>query len=147
MIVLDASVAAKCYLAEANSDKAIELMAGDAKLFAPELIRVEVSGAICRHVREGKLTEDEVKLRCDKWRQHLAEDVVSLVPDKDLLSRAELLAIELRHPVQDCLYLALAQQHDVPLVTADDVFQKKAIMSNYIQVEALASFRVSRDSV
>jgi predicted nucleic acid-binding protein len=35
------------------------------------------------------------------------------------------MALRFQHPVSDCIYLALAAQQGVPLVTADDVFVTK----------------------
>jgi predicted nucleic acid-binding protein len=45
---------------------------------------------------------------------------VRLAAGRDLLTPALELSLELRHPVYDCLYLALAQRRGVPLVTADE---------------------------
>jgi predicted nucleic acid-binding protein len=43
-----------------------------------------------------------------------------LVPVSVLRDRALAIAIELRHPVYDCFYLALAERSTAPLVTADE---------------------------
>jgi len=129
MIVVDASVAAKCYVAEEDSDKAIRLVSGLEKLIAPELIRVEVAAAICRRVRLGEIQPEEALVRCKLWRQHLEEKVISMVNNAELMAEAEKLSTDLKHPVQDCLYLALARQRQADLVTADGVFEKKAAHS------------------
>ena len=52
MIVIDASVAAKWFLPEIGSDEAVKLQEGTAELIGPELIRMEVAGAITRRVRD-----------------------------------------------------------------------------------------------
>lgn len=41
------------------------------------------------------------------------------VPTVGLLNSALDVALTLEHPVYDCLYLALAEQHEAHLVTAD----------------------------
>lgn len=42
-----------------------------------------------------------------------------------LVERAGWLAINLGHPIQDCVYLALAHQLDCPLATADVKFHDR----------------------
>lgn len=49
-----------------------------------------------------------------------------MTPDRDLLSDAVELAAELKHALQDCLYLAAARRFDVPLITADRSFRDRA---------------------
>jgi len=39
---------------------------------------------------------------------------------------AKRLALEIGHPVYDCLYLVLAQAHDLPLATFDDRLRRAA---------------------
>jgi len=126
MIVLDASVAAKAYLEEAGSDEAIALVTGEQRLLAPELIRVEVAAALCRRARKGELADDEAKLRCEHWLARLQKGLFRLTPDHDLLSDAIELSGGLKHPLQDCLYLAAARRFDVPLITADRSFRDRA---------------------
>ena len=46
MIVVDANVAAKWYLPEIGTEAALELMGGPNRLFAPDLIRIEVLGSL-----------------------------------------------------------------------------------------------------
>lgn len=48
----------------------------------------------------------------------------SLVESRDLAARAALLAVAFRPPVYDCMYLALAEDRDALLVTADDRLRK-----------------------
>lgn len=126
MIVLDASVAAKAYLEEAGSDAAIALLTGEERLSAPELIRMEVAAAFCRRVRKGELAVEEAHSRCMHWLERLKQGLFSLTPDQDVLSDAFELATALKHPLQDCLYLAVARKLDAPLITADKPFQKRA---------------------
>ena len=44
---------------------------------------------------------------------------VSRCPSSDLVARASAIALEIAHPVYDCLYLACAEVEGAPLVTAD----------------------------
>jgi predicted nucleic acid-binding protein len=127
MIVLDASVAAKAYLEEMGSDEAIAVLACEEKLLAPELIRVEVCAALCRRVRRSELEAQEARVRCDHWLGRLRTGLISLTPDLDLMADAIELATELKHALQDCLYLAVARRFDAPLITADRAFVERAL--------------------
>jgi predicted nucleic acid-binding protein len=126
MIVLDASVAAKVYLEEPGSDEAIALLTGRENLLAPELVRVEVAAALLRRVRKGELAAEDARRRCNHWLERLRKGLFRLTPDHELLDDAIALSAELKHPLQDCLYLAAARRFDAPLITADRGFRDRA---------------------
>jgi predicted nucleic acid-binding protein len=126
MMVLDANVAVKPYLEEAGAEAATELLAGPTKLLAPELIRLEVAGALCRRMRRGELRPEEAETRCRHWLAELDKGLFTLTPDRDLLPEAIALSTKLKHPLQDCLYLAVAVRFHAPLVTADRTFHERA---------------------
>jgi predicted nucleic acid-binding protein len=126
MIVVDANVAAKWYLPEIGSEAALQLMAGPTRLFAPDLIRLEVLGSITRCVRTGEAGPDETRKRCGNWFRHLGAGAVSLIPEAELLDDAISLALEVKHNLQDCLYLAAARRLDAALITADKKFRDRA---------------------
>jgi predicted nucleic acid-binding protein len=126
MIVLDASVAVKPYLEEAGSEAATELLAGTARLLAPELIRLEVAGALCRRVRNNELNAADAEMRCQHWLAELNKGLFALTPDRDLLAEAVALSTKLKHALADCLYLAVAIRSHAPLVTADRAFHERA---------------------
>jgi predicted nucleic acid-binding protein len=73
---------------------------------APALIHVEVAAAITRKVRLGELLSPEAEAACDLWFRALSTAVVTLSPDQNDLPAAVALALQIRHPLQDCLYLA-----------------------------------------
>jgi predicted nucleic acid-binding protein len=126
VIVVDASVAVKWLVPEIGKAAADELLNDGVPLLAPALIRVEVAAATVRKVlfAEIDLQDGEGALRV--WSQFLLNGLVTLVPDEADLARAWQLANELRHPLQDCLYLALALRLQTPLITADKKFADKA---------------------
>jgi predicted nucleic acid-binding protein len=130
MIVIDASVAAKWYLPEIGSAAAIELQEGADQLIAPDLIRMEVAGSITRRVRaekkEDRLPPDVALGRCAKWFRLLDKATISLIPDGELLQEAVTLSVEIKHTVQDCMYLAAARGLNARLVTADRPFHDRA---------------------
>jgi predicted nucleic acid-binding protein len=136
VIVVDASVAAKWLLPEVGSEAALELISSAELLFAPSLIRIEVLAAITRSVRMEVATAGESLTRCEKWLRYLDEGTITLLPDTVLLAEAVQLAIKVRHPLQDCLYLAAAQSMDARLITADRPFVDR-IKNHFGQVELL----------
>ena len=126
MIVVDANVAVKTYMVEAGSDAATKLLSGPSRLLAPELIRQEVCGALCRRVRQGELEPEDAEARCKHWLALLEKGIITLTPDQELLPQAIGLSTKLKHPLADCLYLAIAQQFKIPLITADHPFHDRA---------------------
>jgi len=115
--VIDASVAVKWVLEESGSPQACRLRG--ARLEAPELLLVECANILWKKVRLGDLREEEAMERLDLLAR---APVIIWAVSPDLLMRALRLALDLRHPVYDCLYLALALQQGAPLVTADHRF-------------------------
>ena len=129
MTVVDACVAAKWYLPEAGSDEASKLLRSPQALFAPFLIRIEVFAAILRQYRNNAITAARAEAACDEWLRCLADETITLIPDHQLFDDARHLALQLRHPFQDCLYLACSNRLKEPLVTADPTFYKRAATS------------------
>jgi predicted nucleic acid-binding protein len=123
--VVDASVAVKWYLPETGSNEAASLLGSAEPLFAPRLIRIEVTAAILRKFRNGEITANRAIAACDEWLAALADDAITLIPDEELFSEARHLAVELKHAFQDCLYLACANRMKRPLLTADAAFVKR----------------------
>lgn len=116
-IVADANVVAKWVIVEPDSPVA-EMVAIGRTLLAPDLMLVECSNILWKHARRGLLTAVEATHALS-----LLQDVeFRLTRDADLLTDAHRLAGDLDHPVYDCLYLALALRHGVPVVTADRRF-------------------------
>jgi predicted nucleic acid-binding protein len=130
MIVVDASIAAKWYLKEAGSEEAAALLESDDVLIAPALVRLEVTGAILRRYREGKLSVERAKEACELWDADLAGGAVRLLPDEALIVPARTIAFRIRHTIQDCLYLAAAVEvGSNRLVTADPTFHARAVQA------------------
>jgi predicted nucleic acid-binding protein len=136
LIVVDASVAVKWFLPEPGEAAAQAVLAGGEKLTAPALIRVEVAAGITRKARLGEIENRDAARAVSLWFRSLADGVVTLAPDEADLDEAAALALALRHPLQDCLYLALAVRLDARLVTADRRFAARA-EKHYRQVQTL----------
>ena len=126
MIVVDASVAVKWLLPEPGAAAAQRLLTGGDSLLGPGLIRVEVAAVIARKARFGEIDAHDAETAATLWLQAISDGVVGLVPDEIDLPQAFKLALALGHPLQDCLYLALAERLGTPLITADEAFVAKA---------------------
>jgi predicted nucleic acid-binding protein len=114
-MIIDASAAVKWFVNERESEASRTILLGPAALTAPDILPVEVAGALVRKYREGNVTARDV-------RESLAEFTalaISYSPAAGLLEDAVTLALAHRHPLPDCLYLALARRSGTPLATFD----------------------------
>ena len=114
-LVVDASVACKWFVAEAQSEQAAALLAGGDVLIAPDLIVPELCNVAWRKQRRGEIGADQSTSMVDSLPALLDE----LVPSEQLAARAFAIANELIHLVWECFYLALAELRGTRLVTAD----------------------------
>jgi predicted nucleic acid-binding protein len=115
MLVVDASVAIKWFLVEPGDREALALLDSDHPLIAPELVVAEVVNAVSKRLIGGGIDRAQaadVPLAIVKMFAEL-RSVISLA------GRALQIAAELRHPAYDCFYLALAEERQAKLVTAD----------------------------
>jgi len=111
--VIDASVAVKWVVPEIDSDRARLL--SQARLEAPDLLPIECANILWKKVGLGDLNERDAATRLDL----LLHSPLTLVPSHALLPPALRMALDLKHPVYDCVYLALALERKLPLITAD----------------------------
>ena len=114
-LVIDASVALKWFLQEADSDRAADVLNQADLLIAPELILAEVCDAGWKAVRAGTARPEQLEIAAARLPAALDE----LVPLMELAAEAVRAAMEFDHPVYDCFYLVLAGRRDARLVTAD----------------------------
>jgi len=95
--------------------------AGRHELLAPDVFPVEVTHAITRAERQGRITPAE--------GASFATDLLAELPDLHsslpLLPRAYVLSSLHRQGVYNCLYVALAEREGCELLTADDKLIKK----------------------
>ena len=117
--VVDASVAAKWFLPERDSEAALALrdehVAGRIRLVAPALLPYETANALRYHPQVGSgFLADHI---ADLFALAIRFDPVSEVS----LENAVAAAYRTGLTVHDASYLALAEHLDCPLVTADGV--------------------------
>lgn len=113
--VVDASVAVKWFVEELRSPAACDLLTRGDVLIAPDLVLIEVSNTAWKKVSRDEITQEQG----DAMVRALPFYFDRLVHTDALIIRAYALAHRLGHPVYDCLYLALAEQESIPLITDD----------------------------
>jgi predicted nucleic acid-binding protein len=121
-LVLDASVAAKWHLKdEEDADRAILLLnqfvAGRVALWAPSHIRYEIPSVIT-HATSGRAPRLSQAVAQESIAAFLALGIQT-VETSDVILDAFLLVHKHGIAFYDSLYLALAQQLDLPFITAD----------------------------
>lgn len=127
-LIVDASVAFKWFVEEDGSDTARAILQAPRRLIAPELLLAEVANIAWKVERRGEIRADQSA----SMLAHLPDCFAEIVPMRHLMGPAQRLAIGLRHPVYDCLYLALAMDRNTTVVTADERF------AALVQVTSLA---------
>ena len=114
-LVVDASVAIKWMIEEQDSALADRLLDGAHDFLAPELIVAEIISAAWKQRRHGAIDDaqyEDIVIR-------IADGPIDCRPLRPLIRRAAALARELDHPIYDCLYLALVEAENAPMVTAN----------------------------
>jgi predicted nucleic acid-binding protein len=114
-LVVDASVAVRWLLALDDADRADVALQSGARLIAPDLVIAEISNAIWKAVVFATVPAE---MATDAVRES-PRFFDELIPSIELKDRALQIAIDLRHPVYDCFYLALAEQRECQMITAD----------------------------
>lgn len=124
-LVVDASVAMKWLVRETGWEQAQTLLQSGEAFEAPELVVAEVCNACWRQERVGLLSSEQYV----RIASSLPGFFSGLWPVTPLAPRAAMIARTLDHPVYDCFYLALAEQVQAMLVTADRRLVEKVAAS------------------
>ncbi len=119
--VVNASVALKWHLQqEPFAQQAIDLLndwrKGALDLLAPEIFFAEISHALVRAVRRGRLLPEEAEAILGD----LMAISIQSFPTQPLVRRATEIAIRHQQNSYDCLYVALAEREGVELWTGDE---------------------------
>jgi predicted nucleic acid-binding protein len=121
-IVVDACVAVKWFAREAQSEAVAAILRESRRLVAPDIMPVEAANAWWKKVRRGEMEP----LDLEQAVASLGTIGIDLVPAISLLPRASRLAVDLGHPVYDCLYLTLTQEQRAALATTDARLERAA---------------------
>ena len=113
--VVDASVIAAAFFQEEHADASGALLASAQSLQAPDLIYVETANVIWKRHRRSEIDAEEASQLLDDMMQL----PLQVTPSADLVGLALQLSLQFDRTVYDCLYLALAAQIDLVMLTAD----------------------------
>jgi predicted nucleic acid-binding protein len=105
---------------EDGSEQALALLKGE--LAAPTIWLAETANALRTKCAKGEISEEEA---CE-FALDLLDAPVAPIDLKELLSVAMRMALDLHHPIYNCLYLAAALLRNTTLITADRRLVAKA---------------------
>ena len=114
-LVVDASVALKWFVPEADREAARQLLLSDVTLHAPRFLAIETVNAAWKNWRKQNIDEAVVR----SVGERLPRLIDSWHADDGLLDDAADMALALNHPIFDCIYIVLAKRLGVKVVTAD----------------------------
>ena len=125
MVIVDTSVLYDALVPGPGTVQARALFGAASDICAPDIILVEIAGALTKGVRRGV-----IELSFARKTLQVAPSLLQAIdPVGALLGRGFELSLELAHPLGDCLFLALAETKSAQLVTADRRFARKVAAS------------------
>lgn len=117
--VLDCSVAAKWILPEADRGPALgwfeRYASGEVLLIAPDLLLAEFASLVAKRNRRKQISGAQAR----EGFSLMARCAPRLFDTRSLLVHALDLSIQYQLSLWDCVYVALAAEHNCPLITAD----------------------------
>lgn len=129
-MILDTSVLFDAVVDGTRSGSARRFLVATDELSAPDLIRLEMAGALTRSVRRKDISDDYARAAYE-----LAERSLPRIEDSSpLMPRVFQLSLELAHPCSDCVFLALAESRGVALATSDARFARKLASTTYTRL-------------
>ena len=137
-MIVDSNIVVKWFVAEDDSDTALALRL-QGELFAPDIMLIEYRNALLNKVRRQAISPNEAR----RAEREINGVGITIIPSAPLLSDAFQLALDLREPIYDCIYLAAAISGDQIFVTADERFVTKVqrSMKAAERIKLLASLR------
>ena len=117
--VLDCSVAAKWVLPEPDRAPALEWFeryaSGEVLLIAPDILLAEFASLVAKRNRRKQISAEQAHQACSL----MTKCAPRLFETRPRLVRALDLSVQHQLSLWDCIYLALAVEHDCPVLTAD----------------------------
>jgi predicted nucleic acid-binding protein len=120
-MVIDTSVLFEALVPGPHTSVAARILLSAPKLTAPDLIRIEVSGALTKAVRRKQISAGYAAAAFARLPMTLPQ----LEATEPLIDRSFALSLELDHPLADCVFLAQAEARSDTLVTVDQRFVRK----------------------
>jgi predicted nucleic acid-binding protein len=119
-VVVDANVVVKWYVSEADSAEASLVLEQAFSLVAPGHALGEIGEVLARRCQAGDVSREQVNRASDDLLSRLA-----LVPTDSIFEPAFDIALGAGISFYDALYVALADELALPLVTADAVLVRR----------------------
>jgi predicted nucleic acid-binding protein len=126
-LVVDASVAVQWFFQHSGTERANAILRTNEPIVAPDLVIAEITNTAWRLATFDDLPINDSK---DTVRE-AARFFYELVPSTLLKDRALAIALDLRHPVYDCFYLALAEMRDIEFITADGRLLRRCVNTRF----------------
>jgi predicted nucleic acid-binding protein len=128
MIVVDASLAVKWFLEESGSGTAQQILVlHSGQISVPDLFIIEVMAVLVRNANMHKTAQIAIREHIEDFAAMFSTGIIkhaqALPPQ---IAAAANLALDLGHPLKDCIYLTLAMELGCDLVTCDARFAAKA---------------------
>ena len=114
-LTVDASIVVKWYVSENHTEQARLLLAHRIERHAPDILLAEFANTVWKKARRNEIADPRIYF---EELPHLSK-VVDLHAGADQIERAAQIALEIDHPVYDCLYVACAEATGSMLITAD----------------------------
>ena len=114
-VVVDASVAVCWFTREDGTPAANRLLREMRDLIAPSLILAEFGNTLCKKERNGEMNSEQIDIALREIHRFVPE----IVEMEKLIAPAAKLARATGHSLYDCLYVALASERNVDVVTFD----------------------------
>lgn len=121
--VVDASVAAKWFLPPADEPFQPQAEAllnafgrGELRLMVPDLFWAEVANVMCKSVRRSRISASEAAAAIVAAKELRIQSVSC----QELIGKALEIALKHNRSLYDCLYIALASEVSIDLITADE---------------------------
>ena len=127
VVVLDASIIFPLLVTEEKSEVACEIYARHQDIIFLDFLSIEIANGLASSVRRRRFDQAFAIEAMEKLSQIISESTIT----HQFLADAFVLALEINHPVYDCLYAIAALTHDATLVTCDAKFAAKLDPSVY----------------
>jgi predicted nucleic acid-binding protein len=122
VIVIDASVAVKWVVVEAEHDIALSLARSEVEFAAPSILVPELINVLRKKVLRKEMAAEQARRAVVK-ATGLIRNFVEI---HDRTAEIMDMSLALNHPAYDCCYIAVADRLKAALVTADRSLEQKA---------------------
>jgi len=134
--IADASVAVALLIESPRSPIARDVFASEAELLAPDLIVCETANALWNARPAVTVSPQTVAAYIARLRER-----IDIVPSPPLVEEAFQIAVDLDHPIDECLYLALARRERSELLTFDRHLVRKIAETKYASLAQALPYR------